>query len=71
MLLSVAVSSKGQHGVDAPLGAQAGFLVQGDLLAALAQQVDIRTFRECVPSMHDIFIQTVGADAATPKTNNA
>ena len=48
-----------------------GDTANATLIAALAQQVDIRTFRECVPSMHDIFIQTVGADAATPKTNNA
>ena len=48
-----------------------GDTANATLIAALAQQVDIRTFRECVPSMHDIFIQTVGADAATPETNNA
>ena len=48
-----------------------GDTANATLIAALAQQVDIRTFRECVPSMHDIFIQTVGTDAATPETNNA
>ena len=48
-----------------------GDTANATLIAALAQQADIRTFRECVPSMHDIFIQTVGADAAATESINA
>ena len=44
-------------------------LSNSELIAQLAQQVEIRTFNEQMPSMHDIFIQTVEKANAAEQIN--
>lgn len=41
-----------------------------DLITAIAPQVELYSFSECIPSMHEIFIRTVGESNAPHSSNS-